>query len=323
MFLNRKYIGLFIVGYTVLLLLSACSTDMSTASSDNKAALLLESTIDDEGWNSKGYHGLLNIQSELDMEVMYEENVSSLGAVKTSLDTLKEEGVDLVFGHGKIFAEMFDELSEDYADMHFVSFNGEVSNENVTSIHFDGYAMGYFAGRLSGAMSDTNTVGVISAQKWQPEAEGFVEGVQTKDASVEVINNNIESWDDKEKALQTLNDMLAEDADIIYPAGDGFHIEVINKLKEEGLYAIGYVGDQSDLGESTVLTSTVQHVDEMYRMAAEQYQNNELDSGNITVDFQEGAITMGEYSPRVPENVQKQLDEEIEEYKQTGELPTE
>ncbi|MFB4162771.1 BMP family ABC transporter substrate-binding protein [Alteribacillus sp. JSM 102045] len=318
---KRKYIETLCFIGAVIFLLGACSSTLSTESSENKAALLLESTIDDEGWNNKGYHGLLSIQSELGMEVMYEENISSLGAVKTALDTLQEEGVELIFGHGKIFAEMFDELHEDYPEMHFVSFNGEVSGENVTSLHFDGYAMGYFAGRLSSEMSDTKTVGVIAAQEWQPEAEGFVEGVETKNSNVKAIHHNVGSWEDKEGALQILNDMLAEEADIIYPAGDGFHVEIINKLKEEGLYAIGYVGDQADLGEATVLTSTVQHVEEMYKMAAEKYQNDELDSGNITVDFKEDAISMGEYSPVVPEEVQEQLNDEINQYKETGKLP--
>ncbi|SDI00850.1 nucleoside-binding protein [Alteribacillus persepolensis] len=304
-------------------LLTSCQAVLpATSSTDVKAALLLESTVDDKTWNQKGFEGLLSIQSELNMEVMYEENITSLGGVKTSLDALQDEGVELVFGHGKTFADMFEELSNDYENMHFVSLNGQARGENVTSIIFDGYAMGFFAGRLSQAMSDSNTVGVIAAQEWQPEVEGFMNGAQSADdASVRVMEESVGSWDDKETALQILNRMIEAGADVIYPAGNGYHLEVIEELKDKGLYAIGYIGDQSDLGKSTVLTSTVQHVGTVYRLAAEQYQNNELESGIIHVDFQDGAISMGTYSSVIPADVKGQLEKEITVYKETGDLP--
>ncbi len=39
---------------------------------------------------------------------------------------------------------------------------------------------------------------------------------------------------------------------------------------KDGLYAIGYVAEQSNLGKNTVLTSTVQNVDKAYTLIAEQ-----------------------------------------------------
>ncbi|RSL31021.1 BMP family ABC transporter substrate-binding protein [Salibacterium salarium] len=314
-------LGAFGAALTTLTIITACNSQVSTAPAENKAALLLENTIDEQGWNNKGYEGLLNIQSDLGMDVTYEENISDLGKIKNTVKDLEEDGVELIFGHGKFFAEKFMEINGNYPDIHFVSFNGDVEGDNITSVQFEGYAMGYFAGKLSSQMTDTNTIGVISAQKWQPEAEGFVEGAKKSSDSIKVLNENVGGWDKKEKALQTLENMTSKKADIIYPAGNGFHVEVINEVKGQDLQAIGYIGDQSDLGETTVLTSTVQHVDEIYRKVAKQYQEGELESGNVSYDFAEGAISMGTYSSEVPEDVQQELTEEIEHYKETGELP--
>ena len=103
-----------------------------------------------------------------------------------------------------------------------------------------------------------------------------------------------------------------------------FNVPVIEKIKENGLYAIGHVSDQADLGQSTVLTSTVQHVDKLYELVAEKYSKGTLESGNLNFDFQEGVISMGAYSPLVDEEFQAEIEiKPIEEYIETGNLPTE
>ncbi|MFZ4450449.1 BMP family ABC transporter substrate-binding protein [Salibacterium aidingense] len=305
----------------MMTLVTGCDNPVSTASSEEKAALLLENTIDEQGWNSKGYQGLLNIQSELGMEVTYEENVADMRKLKETVQGMQENGVTLLFGHGKTFADMFMKIKDDYPDLHFVSLNGAAEGDNITAVQFEGYAMGYFAGRLSSEMTQTNTIGVIAAQEWQPETEGFIEGAENNKESINVLKDSVGGWNDEDKALQILESMTSQEADIIYPAGNGFHVEVINELKSQGLQAIGYIGDQSDLGETTVLTSTVQHVDKMYQNIARQYQSGELKNGTISYGFKEGAISLGSFSPAVPDDVKDELEREIDHYKDTGELP--
>jgi transcriptional activator of comK gene len=96
---------------------------------------------------------------------------------------------------------------------------------------------------------------------------------------------------------------------------------VIERLKEEGLYAIGYVNDQADLGNRTVLTSTVQYIDELYVNVAKSFNKGELENGEVYFDFKDGVISMGEFSPLVDQEFQSNLNEHIEEYKKSGLLP--
>ncbi|WP_143118190.1 BMP family ABC transporter substrate-binding protein, partial [Shouchella clausii] len=70
-----------------------------------------------------------------------------------------------------------------------------------------------------------------------------------------------------------------------------YNVSVIERLKENGLYAIGFVSDQSDLGKETVLTSTVQHVDVLYEIVANSFNKGELESGELFFDFQDGVIS--------------------------------
>ncbi|WP_227936805.1 BMP family ABC transporter substrate-binding protein [Alkalihalobacillus deserti] len=316
------YIQRLILLLLPVLLMIGCA-DVNTSSA-NRVGLLLEDTIDDQGWNSKGYKGLLNIHSNLNVEVTFKEDMNTeLKVSKAVEEFVSDDNVNLIFGHGKFFADLFTEIAPNYPEVHFVSFNGDVEGKNVTSIHFDSYAMGYFAGMIAAAMSETGHVGVIAAFPWQPEIEGFEAGAALYGDSLNVHVNFVEEWADSERALKYFEELKETGVDVFYPAGDGYHVQVIKETKKEGLYAIGFVGDQSDLGETTVLTSTVQHVDELYELIVRLYYRQELEMGNLKFDFADGVISLGTFSSKVPEEIKLQIEEAVQIYTETGELPTE
>lgn len=322
---NRESVNMKIQHFLLLLLpilLIGCA-DSTSSSQVQKVGLLLEDTIDDQGWNSKGYQGLLNIHANMNTEVMFREDMNTEDKVHSAVTEFVENDVNLIFGHGRIFADFFTDLGKQYPDVHFVSFNGDVEGENVTSLHFDSYAMGFFAGMVASAMTETGDVGVIAAFPWQPEVEGFGDGAKIGHSSTQVHVSFVGDWTDNEQALEYFKELQKKKVDVIYPTGDGYHVKIIEEAKKEGLFAIGYVGDQSDLGESTVLTSTIQHVDHLYELVADQYSKHELKSGNVSYDFQDGVISLGRFSPKVPEDIRAKIEEAVKTYIETGELPTE
>lgn len=303
-----------------LLLLGGCGS-IDSASTLQKVGLLVPETVDDQVWGTKGYKGLLKIQSQFDVEVFYKEGMNSQQMVEQAVKEFEQKGVNLIFGHGSEYAEYFNSISESYPAIHFVSFNGDAKKKNTTSLNFKGHAMGFFGGMVASYMSEANKVGVLAAYEWQPEVEGFYQGAiaENKDTDVSIIY--VGNWDDENRAIQSVNSMIAEGVDVVYPAGDGYNIPVIEKVKEHGLFVIGYVSDQSDLGESTVLTSTIQQVDKLYVNVAEQFKNKELQSGNLSFDFKDNVISLGEFSPLVNKDYIKKIEKQIEVYKETGKLP--
>jgi transcriptional activator of comK gene len=288
-----------------------------------KAGLLVPDTVNDQVWGTKGYKGLLKIQSQYNVDVYYKEGMNSEMVVERAVKEFDQKGVNLIFGHGNEYAEYFNNISKKYPHIHFVSFNGNAKNENTTSLNFEAYAMGFFGGMVAGHVTKTETVGVLAAFEWQPEVEGFFEGANYINKNVNVEIQYVGNWDNEEKAIKLLDNLISKNADVVYPAGDGYNVPVIEKIKEKGLYAIGFISDQSDLGESVVLTSTVQHVDVLYEVVAEKFNKGELKSGNLSFDFQDEVISLGKFSPIVDEDFKKELNAAIEEYKKTGKLPNE
>ncbi|MFE8696359.1 BMP family ABC transporter substrate-binding protein [Cytobacillus sp. FJAT-53684] len=305
-----------------LLLLASCGQAMSTGNL-KKAGLLVPDTVNDQVWGTKGYKGMLKIQSHHNVEVYYKEGMSSQLVVERAVKEFHQKGVNIIFGHGNEYSEYFNNISDQYPDIHFVSFNGDAKNSNTTSLNFEAYAMGFFGGMIAGHMTKTDIVGIIAAYEWQPEIEGFYEGANYENENVRVLIEYVGNWDDDKKAIGSLNSVLEKNADVIYPAGDGYNVPVIEKVKEKGHYAIGYISDQSDLGESVVLTSTVQHVDALYELVAEKFNDGKLKSGNLSFDFQDDVITLGKFSPNVDKEYIDLINAAIEKYKKTGKLPNE
>lgn len=305
----------------LLLSLSGCQQALGSGDLKN-VGLLIEDTINDQGWGTKGYKGLLQVKNEFNNKVFYREEVKSKEQVLEAVREFQKDNVNLIFGHGKLYAPLFMDIKSEFPDIHFVSFNGKVSGKGITSVHFDSYAMGYFAGVISGAMTKSGQVGMIAAFPWQPEATGFREGANVYNPDVETNISFVKDWSDTNKAVQIFNDMNEKGVDVFYPAGDGYTVPVIEKVKEKGAFAIGFISNMSDLGEQTVLTSTVQHVDRLYVKIAQKHNDGKLSTGNIHYDFQEGVISLAPFSSAVPEDIQQQISSLVDEYKETGKLPS-
>ncbi|WP_370551158.1 BMP family ABC transporter substrate-binding protein [Halobacillus sp. GSS1] len=305
---------------SLLFFLVACQ-GLPDYKKDIKVGMLVETTIHDKAWGQQGYKGLQSIQEEYGVDIYIKEGIRTYKDTADAVDEFASKGIDVIFGHSSLYGNHFRELHEVYPEMDFVYFNGQFSAENVTSLNFDAQAMGFFAGMVAGEMTKTDRVGIIGAFEWQPEIEGFYEGVIYQNPNSEVDISLTNSWENTEMALMYYESMKEEGADVFYPAGDVFNVAVIEQAQNDGNYAIGYVEDQSAVAENTVLTSTVQKVDEVYKIAMERYMNDDLPGEMLTFDFQEGAIKMGEYSPSIPEDFHSRMTEVVETYKETGELP--
>jgi transcriptional activator of comK gene len=310
----------FLILAVLVLGISGCMNGNASGELEN-VGLLVPETVNDGVWGTKGYKGLLKIQSNHDVDVFYKESMINDTSIEQAIKEYEKDDVNLVFGHGSEYSEAFNKLSEVYPDLHFVSFNGDASEKNTTSLKFKGYSMGFFGGMTAARHSKTDKIGVIAAFDWQPEVEGFVDGAKYQNKDIEILVEYTKDWNDKTKALDRLTSLVSKDTDVVYPAGDGYNVAVIEELKERGLFAIGYVSDQSDLGESTVLTSTVQHADKLYEVVADKYSNGNLPSGNLEFDFKDGVISMGKFSPLVSEDFQTTINQHVKHYIETGKLP--
>lgn len=311
-----------ILGLIVLLLISASCSEISNNKVHN-VGLLVEGTIHDQTWGKSGYLGLLKIKEELGVDVFFKEGIDSQFAVNAAVEEFSNNDVNLIFGHSNVFGKYFSKIHDQYPDIRFVYFNGITHDDNITSMNFNSHAMGFFAGMVASAMTTTNHLGVIGTFSWQQEIDGFYEGAKYQNPNVKVSIQYVNSWDDIDRALEIYDQLKQNNVDVFYPTGDSYTIPVINAIKEDGHFAIGYVTDQIEIGKSTILTSTIQHVDRLYLKAAQLMESGELSGEILEFDFKEGVITLGTFSELVPNQVQQEVQHAVERYIETGKLPNE
>ncbi|MEN1970323.1 BMP family ABC transporter substrate-binding protein [Lentibacillus sp. N15] len=288
-----------------------------------RVGMLVETSIHDQGWGQKGYKGLLAIRDKYDVDVYYQEDITTEEDVKRAVEELVNKGVNLIFGHSSTYGKVFVDISSEYPEVQFVYFNGGYYAENVASLNFSAQAMGYFGGMIASKMTATNQVGIVAAYEWQPEVEGFYEGAKYQNPDAEVHVDFVNDWNDDKSALMSYKEMRQNDVDVVYPAGDSFSEDMIELASQDGIYAFGYVSDRSDIDERTVLTSTVQHADRLYERIAEKFNKGKLTGQILTFDFQDDAISLGKFSPDVPQAFQQKMKKAISNYKESGLLPNE
>jgi transcriptional activator of comK gene len=200
--------------FALLFILTGCENKTEKGNL-KKVALLVPKTISDQVWGTKGYKGILKIKSNFNVDVYYnKEGIKTEASIEEAVKELSHKGVNLIFGHGKEYANTFNMLAPSYPSIHFVSFNGDANKKNTTSLSFDGHAMGYFGGMLAAHMSRKKTIGVIAANRNQPEVKGFVECAKYENPEINVLLLYTNNWDDLKRADMLLNELLEKKADV-------------------------------------------------------------------------------------------------------------
>ena len=96
---------------------------------DLKAAVVMSGPINDGGWNTSAYEGLMMLKKDLGYTVAYIENVYR-SERKERIRRFAEEGYDLIFGHGPEFGSALVEASGEFPETHFFNIGGSVQSEN-------------------------------------------------------------------------------------------------------------------------------------------------------------------------------------------------
>lgn len=317
--IKRLLLGIIVLGFTMSL--SSC-TNVSPKNSGN-VGMLISSDLQDEEWNQIGYKGLQQIKDQFDVDVLLKENIQTKYDIINAVDELEKQGANLVFGHSSRDGKIFVDVAKLYPDIHFVYFNGGYFRDNVTSINISAHAIGFFTGMIAGKMSKTNHVGIIANNEWQPEIEGFYEGVKFENPETIVHIDYITGFNEKEIALNIYNQMKESNTDVFYPAGHAFSKVIVEQASIDDVYSIGYFLKDEDVNEQSMLTSTIQHIDQLYLKTAEQYYEQELEGGIAYYDLTEDAITFSSFSPLIPSDFQEKIYHYISKFKETNLLPNE
>lgn len=321
-----KLSGLFIMAACILVCLGCGSnagngkgTGSDTHNSSNgkeklKVALCVTGPINDGGWCTTAYNGLMKASELYDIETSYIENIAVVD-MESAFTDYASQGYDLVIGHGFQFGDPALNVGANYPDTNFAIIEGSVSSDNVASYNLKTQENGYLEGVLAAHLTETGKVGMVSGVEGPSLikiVEAFKLGAKSVSPDIEVMQAYTGSFSDVTKAKEAAMAMIDDGADVIAHCANQGGTGAIKAAEERGVLAMGSTTDQNALAPDTVVTSGLSDISSLLVEAIRSIVEGEFDGGLYELGYAdvEGISGLAPYygfEDKIPEDVKEEI----------------
>ena len=318
----KKLISLTLCTTLLSTFMVGCSKKEDTTSKDDKEKQYSVSMIsdvagiNDHSFNQSAWEGLQRAEKDLNVKVKYLESKQDADYT-TNVETLVDEGTDLIIGVGAKLAPIIEQAAKDYPDQKFIIVDEtyEDIHKNVETKIFNAEQSAFLVGLIAGKMTKTNNVGFIGGMDISPinaYKYGYMAGVKTANNNCTLQTQYANSFSDQAKGKAIASQMISNKADIIFIAGGDIGTGAIEAIKEANKYAIGVDRDQSDLAPDNVLTSALKRVNIGVYETVKNFVENNFEGGkSVTYGLKEGAVGIPDTTSKlVPEDILKYVADE-------------
>lgn len=292
---------------------SQTSSKTEKGSKDLKIGMVADvGGINDESFNQSAWEGLQKAKKDFGVDVKVIESKQASEYI-TNMESLIDDGVDLVIGVGNTMKDDIKKEAENYPDQQFVLIDETYDEipKNVTPILFKENEAAYLTGLIAGKMTKTNNVGFIGGMQNPVISRfeyGYMAGVKEANKDAEVKTQYAGTFGDAAKGKSIANQMYGNNIDVILSAAGATGIGAIESAKEKGKFAIGVDRDQSDLAPDNVLTSALKMVNVGVYDTAKELVDGKLTGGENKV------YGLKENGVGIPESTKKLVSQEILDY---------
>ncbi|MBF4691572.1 BMP family lipoprotein [Fusibacter ferrireducens] len=290
-----------------------------TARNAFKVAMVTNSGgVNDKGFNESAWNGLQRTQSELGFEVGYIESQLESDFL-TNLETLYEQGNDMIWGIGYFMEDVLMEAAERNPDQMYGGIDIYFPNppENLVGVQFKEYEAAFLVGYIAGKMTETDKVGFVGGMEIPPVLRyqyGFMSGVKKANPDCEIKVQYANNFLDVALGKTIANQMYQNDIDIIFPAAGATGTGCIESAKDNDKYIIGVDLDQYELAPDNIITSAMKNVDQaIFTISNEFTKSGEYASGNVAFGLKEGAVGI---SPNSDKHVPQEILDEVNQIKE-------
>ena len=281
--------------------------------------------INDESFNQSAWEGLQRAEKDFGVEIKVIESKQASDYL-SNMESLIDEGMDLVIGVGYTMKEDIQTEAENYPDQKFALIDETFDTipENVTPILFKENEAAYLTGLIAGRMTETNSVGFIGGIETPVVSRfeyGYKAGVREANKDADVKVQYAGTFSDAAKGKSIANQMYGSSVDIILSAAGGTGLGSIESAKEKNKYAIGVDRDQSDLAPENVLVSAVKKLNvASYDLAKTLVEGNFKGGAEKVYGLKEGGVGISEDAKNlIPQDVMDYVNKETEKIK-NGEI---
>ena len=245
-------------------------------------AVYITSQNDTAGYTFQHHNGITTAMKALGLDpagLIIVDNVPDNDdtAVATAIDTVVNQGADIVFGISFGYINAMTEKAEDYSDVIFSHGTGYMANDTNFNNYFGRiYQARYLAGIAAGMKSlelGNNELGYVAAYNRQyaetcSGINAFALGAQSANPDAVVHVNVIDTWGDEaleRQAAQALIDTYG--CGVISQHCDSAQPQLV--AQNNNAFGCGYNSDMTEQAPSAHLTSAIWHWNVYYQTAIE------------------------------------------------------
>ena len=289
----------------------------STDDVDKTKVTLVLSTggVNDQSFNQSAWEGAQEAEKELGVEVSYLESKSDSEYIQ-NIETAIDNDSDLVIGVGFQMGDAIKEVAEAYPEQNFAIIDStyEEIPENVRPILFNEEQAGYAVGLIASQMTKTGTVGFIGGidiPSCSNFGVGFKKAIEEENKNNKVLVQYTNSFTDAAKGRVVAEQMVKDDADILFMASGGGNNGILEVDKENNIKAIGVDMPSNYLSPNDIVTSALKNVGEGVKLTIKDFTEGDFNGGNeVRYDLSNGGVGF-EKTDLLSEEVIKYVEEKL------------
>jgi len=277
-----------------------------------KIAFAYVGPVGDGGWTFAHDNGRKAVEAEFGDKVVtsFVEKVPEAADAERVFRDMVGQGNKLIFGTTFGYMEPMLKVAADAKDVKFEHATGYKQAENMRTYDSRTYEGAYMAGIIAGAMTKSNTLGVVGSIPI-PEVirniNSFTMGAQSVNPKIKTKVVWVNEWFNPPKETEAAQSLLNGGADVLFQNTDSSAVlQTAGKAKK---YAFGWDSDMSAYSPEAHLASAVINWGPYYIKATRDalegnWKGNEASWWGV----KEGAIDIVSISDKVPADIKAKVE---------------
>jgi basic membrane lipoprotein Med (substrate-binding protein (PBP1-ABC) superfamily) len=251
----------------VAVLASACGGAAGPAASGPfRVAVIMPSATTDLAFSQSMFSALKSVQAEMggeaNFELKYTENMFNVPDAAAAIRDYASQGFNLVIAHGSQYGASIQDIAKDFPKVAF-AWGTDVNTFGLANVFAYTAAAeegGYVNGVLAAKLTQAKKIGVtgpVEVGDAKTYIDGFVQGVQSVDPSIDVAKTWTGSFSDVALMTEAAKTHIANGADVLTGSSQSVVGSIQAAKDKGGVLWFGTQADQSSLASNLVVASQV------------------------------------------------------------------
>ncbi len=277
-----------------------------------KIAFAYVGPVGDGGWSFAHDNARKALEKEFGDKIVtsFVESVPESADAERVLRDMAGQGNKLIFGTTFGYMESMLKVAADNKEVKFEHATGYKTADNLRTYDSRTYEGAYMAGVIAGAMTKTNTLGVVGSVPI-PEVirniNSFTLGAQSVNPKIKTKVVWVNEWFSPPKETEAATSLINGGADVLFQNTDS--PAVLKTAQEKGKRAFGWDSDMTAYGPKAHLASSIINWTPYYIKATNDVLEGKWATGQSWWGVKEGAIDIVSIAEDVPAETKAKVEE--------------